>query len=131
MSLYRAFLLSNETHANACIAFIRANWKKDGLPLTVEIREKGDKRSVEQNRRLHALLRDISETAWVNGKQFDAETWKEHFRRAYIGTEEIILPSGEKIERGISTTTLNVEEFNKFMGQIELYAAEELGVVLA
>jgi len=133
MPLYRSFLLSQEPHLLACLAFLRANWKvmaDDGKPLVVTVQEKGAKRTVDQNSRLHALLRDISEQAWVNGKQFDQETWKEFARRKWIGVEEITLPDGTRTERGMSTTTLSVDEFGKFMTQIELYAAEELGVVL-
>jgi hypothetical protein len=77
-----------------------------------------------------ALLRSISEQAWVDGRQFDSETWHEHFRRTLIGTEEIHLPDGTRIERGISTTTLSVSEFTSFMDRIEQYAAEQLGVVI-
>lgn len=133
MPLYRSFLLLREEHLIACLAFIRSNWKAladSGKPLVVTIQEKGAKRTVDQNSRLHALLRDISEQAWVNGRQFDQETWKEMARRKWIGVEEITLPDGTRTERGISTTTLTVDEFGQFMNQIELYAAEELGVVL-
>jgi hypothetical protein len=133
MRLHRLFEIRHESHIVACGAFIRANWKAcadQGEPLRIEVTQRGDKRSVEQNRRLHALLSEIAEQAWVNGRQFDMETWKEHFRRSLIGTEEINLPDGTRIERGISTTTLSVSEFTSFMDRIEQYAAEQLGVVI-
>ena len=133
MKLHRVFDIRQEAHIVACGAFIRANWRAcadAGEPLRVEVSQKGDKRTTEQNKRLHALLQAISEQAWVAGKQYDTETWKEHFRRSLIGTEEIVLPDGTRIERGISTTTLSVTDFGVFMDRIELYAAEKLGVVL-
>jgi hypothetical protein len=133
VKLYRSMLLLSEPHVIAAIAFIRANWsacKASGEPLCVEITQKGSKRSTEQNRRFHALLNCISEHAWVNGKQFDSETWKEFARRKWIGMEEINLPDGTRVERGISTTTLSVSEFADLMTKLESYAAEELGVIL-
>ena len=133
VNLHRVFELRHEAHIIACGAFIRANWKAcldAGEPLVVEIRQRGDRRSREQNKRLHAMLQAISEQAWVNGRQFDAETWKEHFRRTMIGTEEINLPDGTRIERGISTTTLSVGDFAELMVRIEAYAAGQLGVML-
>jgi hypothetical protein len=133
MKLHRLFEIRHESHIVACGAFIRANWRaclEAGEPLRIEVTQRGDKRSVEQNIRLHALLREIAEQAWINGRQYDMETWKEHFRRSYIGTEEINLPDGTRIERGISTTTLSVSEFASLMDRIEQYASEQLGVVI-
>jgi hypothetical protein len=133
MKLNRTFEIRHESHIVACGAFIRANWRaclEAGEPLRIEVTQRGDKRSAEQNKRYWALLRSISEQAWVDGRQFDSETWHEHFRRTLIGTEEIHLPDGTRIERGISTTTLSVSEFTSFMDRIEQYAAEQLGVVI-
>jgi hypothetical protein len=132
--LHRLFVVSSDAHIIACGAFIRQNWLaclQAGEPLRVEISQKGDKRSLEQNKRLHCLLQSIAEQAWINGRQYDMETWKEHFRRTLIGTEEINLPDGTRIERGISTTTLSVSEFTSLMDRIEQYASEQLGVVIA
>lgn len=134
MSLLRVFVLRQDGHLRQLQGFIGANWEacaKNGKPLEVVISEHRAKRSVEQNAKLHALLSEIAGNAWVNGKQFDADTWKEHFRRLYIGTEEIILPDGKRIERGISTTTLDVEQFSSLIEKINAYAATELGLELA
>lgn len=98
--------------------------------MAVSVYEAKSRRTTEQNSRLHALLTDIANNAWVDGKQFDAETWKEFFRQKYIGTEEVLLPDGRRIERGISTTTLDVGAFSDFMDQISAYAAENLAVEL-
>lgn len=133
MSLYRAFLIRDESHANAAIALIKGNWSamaQSGKPMSVTVQESGSKRTTDQNKRLHAILTDIANQAWVNGRQYDVETWKEYARQKYIGVEEIDMPDGSRIKRGISTTTLNVAEFANFMNQIELDAAENLGVEL-
>lgn len=129
--LLRNFILRSPLQVRQVQAFIDANWvacAQDSKPLEVIVQTARSKRSIEQNKRLHALLREIAEQARVNGRQFDAETWKEWARRKFIGTEEIALPDGTFVERGISTTTLSVGEFTAFMDAIEAHAVTELGV---
>lgn len=131
MPLHKVFVLRNDTITDAVCAFVRANapaMAASGKPLAVTISESKSKRSLEQNARLHALLMEIAANSWVDGRQYDAETWKEHFRRLYIGTEEILLPNGQRVERGISTTTLDVAAFSEFMDKITEYAQDHLAV---
>lgn len=78
------------------------------------------KRSIEQNKRYHALLRDLSAVAWLDGRQYGPEAWAEYFKQTFIGWDD--LPGGGK--RGISTTTLSVAEFCDYMTRIEVWAAE-------
>ena len=104
---------------------------QQGKPLAVTVAEAKSKRSSEQNSRLHALLSEVAAHAWIEGRQFDMETWKEYFRQKFIGTEEIMLPDGRRIERGISTTTLDVGAFSQFMDQITEYAQDHLAVEFA
>ncbi len=70
------------------------------------------------------MLRQISEGAFVGGRQFSDEAWHEHFKRQFIGLEE--LPGGG--QAGISTTTLSVAEFGSYMERIEAYASTDLGI---
>ncbi len=72
-----------------------------------------------------ALLREVAATVWINGKQFSDEVWHEHFKRQFIGREEITLPSGEVEVRGISTTTLSVEDMGNYMREIERWCVEQ------
>lgn len=133
-TLSRTFILRNDNFAQALWAFLRSNWKamaEQGKPLAVTIAEHKAKRNVEQNKRLHAMLSEIAEQAWVAGRQYDAETWKEYYRRLLIGSEEIPLPDGEIMERGISTTTLSVHECADFITRMEQDASERLGVVFS
>jgi len=126
----RLFILRQEGHLRNLQGFLGANWKAmadQGRPLSVMVTEHKAKRSSEQNRRLWALLNDIAANAWIEGKQFSADAWHEHFKRTLIGSEE--LPSGGSV--GISTTTLDVGEFSSYMDKIEAYAATELGLELA
>ena len=129
--MLRTFVLRTDGNAKALWGFLKGNWAscaQQGKPLAVTVSEHKSKRSVDQNARLHALLRDIAEQAWVGGRQYDAETWKEEARRRFIGTEEIDLPNGTRIERGISTTTLDVAAFTLMMDQLEAWAVSDLGV---
>lgn len=129
--LHRTFILRNDNMTEAVCSFLRANspaLAQAGTPLNVTVTQKGSKRTTDQNARLHALLQDIAAAAWVNGRQYDMETWKEFCRQKFIGTEEIELPDGRRIERGISTTTLDVAAFSAFMDQITAYAQDHLAV---
>lgn len=96
---------------------------KHGLEIVV--RPMKDKRSVAQNRRYWLMLRELAGMAWIDGRQFSDKTWHEHFKRELIGCEEVLLPSGATELRGISTTTLSVEEFGEYMLKIEAWAAGE------
>lgn len=84
------------------------------------------KRTKPQNRRYWSkgVLSQVAEQAVVNGRQFDAKTWHEMFKRMFIGVVE--LPNGEVI--GKSSTELSTVEFSEFCTQVESYAAQELGV---
>lgn len=131
MALHKQFILRNDTLTEAVVSFIRANapaMALAGTPLAVSVSEAKSKRSLEQNARLHALLTDVAANAWVQGRQYDLETWKEFFRQRFIGTEEITMPDNKRVERGLSTTTLNVHEFSDFMTKIEEYAQDHLAV---
>jgi hypothetical protein len=127
VSLARIFIIRGPEQARALHAFLKANaaaMAQQGRPLAVEVREHKAKRSSQANRRYWTLLRFISENAFVAGRQFSDDAWHEHFRRKFIGCED--LPDGSTV--GISTTTLDVGAFNDYMAQIEAYAATDLGL---
>lgn len=130
--LYREFPLRSPSVWLALVAFVKANaaaCMDRGRPLRVIVTEDEKKRNTEQNKRLWGYLyKTIAEQAWVDGKQFSKEVWHEHFARMFGVCEEMILPDGEIITRRKSTTEMSVGEFADFMTQIEVYAAQELGV---
>ena len=99
--------------------------RNEGTGYEIVLRPLKSKRSIDQNKRYWALLRELASVAWVDGRQFDDQVWHEQFRRWFIGCEEIRLPSGETELRGISTTTLTVQQFTDYMTQIEQWAAEQ------
>lgn len=131
-ALYREFPLRNPSVWLALVAFVKANaaaCMDRGHPLRVIVTEDEKKRNTEQNKRLWGYLyKTIAEQSWVDGKQFSKDVWHEHFARMFCVCEEMILPDGEIITRRKSTTEMTVGEFADFMTQIEVYAAQELGV---
>jgi hypothetical protein len=98
---------------------------KAGRDVEVIVRQRKSKRSIEQNKRYWALLREVSAAVWVDGRQFSDEVWHEQFRRWFIGIDEIVMPDGEIVMRGISTTTLSVAEFGDYMARIEQWCVEQ------
>lgn len=123
------FVLREAHHLAALVAFLTTNWQgfaREGKFLAVTVSLFKSKRSLEQNRRYFgpALLGAIAEQAWCDGRRYDKESWHELFKRQFIGVVD--LPGGGV--RSMSSTDLNVEEFSAFMQQVEVYAAQELGV---
>lgn len=127
----RTWVLRNPDAAHDLIAFLKENAgaaAADKKPLTVTVAEHRVKRSEEQNRKLHAILNAIAEQATVGGKYYSAEVWKEHVRRKFIGLDEIDLPDGTRIERGLSTTSLSVAEFSNLIEIVSAWAQTELNI---
>lgn len=52
-----------------------------------------------------------------------------NFKRS-IGMEELLMPDGSRIERGISTTSLSVGEFANLIEAVSAWAQTELNVDL-
>ncbi|WP_320533648.1 recombination protein NinB [Robbsia andropogonis] len=131
-ALYREFTLRNGSMWSNVVAFVRANAKifaDRGEPLRVIVTAEEKQRNAQQNRFYWgAVLTQISGQAWVNGRQFDKDTWHEYFARQYGVCEEMTLPDGEIITRRKSTTLMTVGEFSDYLNQIQAYAAAELGV---
>ena len=125
------FLLIDEVVLKRLGAFLRANWRacaQAGRPLAVTVSEYKAKRNNEQNRLYWKLLKRIADDGWVGGRRFSDEAWHEHFRRTLIGVEEVVLPDGAVITRGISTTGLSVTEMSNYIDQALQFAVEELGL---
>lgn len=96
-----------------------------GRDVELVVRERKSKRSAEQNKRYWALLREVSACAWIGGRQYADATWHEQFKRQFIGREEVAMPDGSVVVRGISTTTLNVGQMTDYMQKIEHWCVEQ------
>jgi len=86
------------------------------------------KRRDAQNRRYWAILHQIAEQLKINGNILIAETWHEWAKRRFIGIKEIPLPDGEIIVMGMTSTELEIPEFNDFMTMVEAWAIDQ-GVI--
>lgn len=130
-TLYREFPLRSPAIWPTLVAFIKANaqgFAERGEPLRVIVTADEKKRNTQQNRMYWgAILKDIAEQAWVNGRQFDKDTWHEFLARKYGVCEEMTLPDGEIILKRKSTTDMSVGEFSEYMTQIQAFGAS-LGV---
>lgn len=131
-ALYREFTLKNGGVWNAVVAFIKANapvFADKGEPLRLIVTAEEKQRNAAQNRfYFGAVLKQISEQAWVDGKQYDKDTWHEYFARKYGVLDELTLPDGEIIARRKSTTQMSVGEFSEYLDAVQSYAGETLGV---
>jgi hypothetical protein len=131
-ALYREFTLKNGGVWNAVVAFIKANaptFADKGEPLRLIVTAEERQRNAQQNRFYWgAVLKQISEAAWVDGKQYDKDTWHEFFARKYGVLDELTLPDGEIITRRKSTTQMSVGEFSEYLDAVQSYAGETLGV---
>jgi hypothetical protein len=131
-ALYREFTLKNGGVWNAVVAFIKANapsFADKGEPLRLIVTAEECQRNAQQNRFYWgAVLKSISDQAWVDGKQYDKDTWHEFFARRFGILDELTLPDGEIITRRKSTTQMSVGEFSEYLNEIQAYATTELGV---
>jgi len=124
------FLIHNDIIIANVSACIRNNWQamksKDEV-LEVVLRPYKSSRNLEQNKRLHAMLQEIANQAWVNGRQYPMEIWKEHFKQQFLSVVE--LPNGRLMAE--PTRKLSIKQCAEFMQKIEAYAVSDLGVVFS
>lgn len=120
------------------------NMPMDGS-MEIAFRPRKRVRTASQNALMWgARLKDISQQAWITGKQFSEDAWHEYLKREYLpeGDELNIvllvknpekyqkwefLPDGSKRLKG-STTELTTKGMTHYMEQCEAFAAQELGV---
>ncbi len=138
----QTFILVNEC-ARKSAQTVLANLPIDGS-IQIVIGPKKAIRTPDQSSLMWAgPLNDIAEQAWVNGRQYSAETWHEFFKRRFLpeGTEDdyerritkkwngkyAIGPDGERDLIG-STTQLSTYGMGIYITEIEAYGASELGV---
>jgi hypothetical protein len=131
-ALYREFTLRNGGVWNAVVAFIKANapvFADKGEPLRLIVTAEERQRNAQQNRFYWgAVLKQIAETAWIEGRQYNKDTWHEFFARRFGILDELTLPDGEIIARRKSTTQMSVGEFSEYLDAVQSYAGDALGV---
>ncbi len=124
----KQFLIHSPNIITNVSQFLTQNWqavkaRDEVLEVIVQIHK--DKRNLEQNKRLHAMLQEIADQVWADGKQFSMETWKEYYKRMFLGVIE--LPNGNLMAN--PTHKLNTKECAEFMQKVEAHAISEFGMV--
>lgn len=120
------YILRNKDIAQRMVDYIKAvagPAAASGKPIVVEVGEYQAKRSTQANARYWALLEEISGQAYVDGKRFSREAWHTYFREQYAPKED-----GPAGLTPMSTSQMDKETFQRYVTQIEVYAAETLGV---
>ena len=138
----RKFILRDEKVRDSLLALVR-NLPIDPLrPVEVVAREEVKARKPDQNAALWAgPLRDISEQAWLDGRQFSTEVWAQYFKRQLLPenfdseltmedySKWAIDPAGDRVLIG-STTQLTVKGHAQYREAIEAFGAS-LGVLFS
>lgn len=82
------------------------------------------KRSTLQNKLYWAVLNQIAEDLYVKGQGFTSNCWHVYLRQRYLGCSDIVLPNKKVVTIPISTSTLDVEEFNEYIEKVLAWATE-------
>ena len=137
----RKIILLDDARRRLAVAMI------ENAPLGIEVlaREPVKARKLDQQALMWVgPLADIAEQAWVDGRQFSAEVWHQHFKQSFLPetTDPELarlvkdadnwrkwdyLPTGERVLVG-STTDLTVYGFSQYLEQVFAYGAS-LGVM--
>ena len=130
-TLYREFTLKSPGIWPTVLAFIKSNaaaCAERGEPLRLIVTVDERRRNVEQNKKLHAMLKEIAENAWWEGRQYPMEFWKEYYRRRFLLKDEFQTPEGEIVQTYWSTSDLSVKKFSEFIESIHMEAARDFGI---
>ncbi|EOL9075524.1 recombination protein NinB [Cronobacter malonaticus] len=117
MKTIRYHLIDESVRYNA-IQFIRTC----NLDLIVEVKQRT--RSLDQNRRLWATLRDVSEQVVWHGAKPNSEDWKHIFTAALKGQRSAPGIKGGFVVLGQSTSKMRVSEFSELLELIYAFGAE-------
>lgn len=134
-TLYREFTLNGPAVAKVLWNFLKSNCKPfadKGTPLRVIVTEEEMDRLDEQIAYYFGpCMKQITEQAWIEGRQYPKEVWHEHLAKLFLPFKELTLPDGEiVIKRGsVARGKISMKNMSKFLLQVESYAAAELGVV--
>lgn len=130
--LYREFVISGESVWKTFVALVREHAKayiERGTPIRLIVTTEERRRTVEQNAfYFGVVLREIAEKAWVNGQQFSAAAWHEHYAEMYCPRVEVVLPTGEIFNRRMSTSEMKTKQFSDYVTRVQANAASEHAV---
>lgn len=141
----QTIVLLTERNRTAALLRVQALPVGNDPVLEVVIRERKDRRTLDQNAAMWAgPLKDLADQAWVNGRQFSPEVWHEHAKREFLPEDDdpdlallvrnpetyckwAYTPAGDRVLVG-STTRLTKRGMGEYLDQVFAMGAE-LGVL--
>ena len=123
------FVLRDDDDAASLYAFLKLNRRQQatlGKPLSVVVSLEKTKRSIAANAYYWGVvLKQIAEQVWVEGtRQYAPKVWHEEFKDRFA--PRIDHPLGGSYP--MSTTDMDDEQFQTFVHEVEVFAAQELQV---
>lgn len=134
-TLYREFTLDTPAIGAILVNFLKSNcaaFAERGTPLRVIVTEEEmDRLDIQIAYYFGPCMKQICEQAWVEGRQFDKDTWHIYFAKLFLPSKEVTLPDGEIVlKRGsIARGKISFKAMTKFLLEVESYAGAELGVI--
>ena len=114
------FHLRNETNRQRAIAILQRVDLTEGKTWSLH----DEARSDAQNRRMWAMLRDISQQVEWYGRKLDDESWKHIFSAAVQQQDAVPGINGGFVVLGVSTRKQSKKWFNEMFLVMESFAAE-------
>ncbi|MFP1879767.1 recombination protein NinB [Lonsdalea quercina] len=118
----QVYHLVDQPRKQNAISFIQQLPTDPKKPLTITIQERT--RSLEQNARLWATLRDISEQVVWHGRKMDSDSWKCVFTAALKKQETVPGIEGGLVVLGQSTRGMRVSEMSDLIELMNAFGAE-------
>jgi ribosomal protein L28 len=98
------------------------NDEKKGVKVTVQT---AAIRSLDQNRRLWAMLNDISQQVEWYGRMLEPDDWKHVFSAALKGTDAVPGINGGFVVLGNRTSEMSIKEMGELIMLMEAFGAEK------
>lgn len=118
----QVYHLIDQARKQNAIQFIQQLPTDSDKPLTITIQERT--RTLEQNARLWATLRDISEQVVWYGRNMDSECWKHVFTATLKRQETVPGIDGGFVVFGQSTSKMRVSEMRDLIELMNAFGAE-------
>lgn len=111
----RSFKITNRAALMRIASALPKILVSEERPVMIEVYDYKAPKTRQQEKYFHALLTDAAEQVTVEGRKFTLDAWKEYFARKYLGTVEVVLPSGEIVVRRKSTAEASIAEYNEMI----------------
>ena len=124
----RKFIIRNDLDKSRLAERV-LNYKGE-KPLQVEVSEYQKKRSLDQNALYWVWLHEISKHIHeATGQWYSDEELHDFFKAKYLPSKPVEI-KGEIKTAHKSTTRLTVQEMSDYLMHIEVYCADDLGLIL-